>query len=147
MPKDFTPELVAKELKKMNPDLDISNIQEDVDENGKGEFLPVMIGLSVLSGFIFGFIWTAYLFKSVRQQNSSFKAKLFWLLSCIIPFGGVFSTLKIYDALKAEADRKNIKLCGNKAVLAISSVIQPILPVNMIALSILQKNVNKLLEA
>ena len=147
MPKDFTPELVAKELKKMNPDLDISNIQEDVDENGKGEFLPVMIGLSVLSGFIFGFIWTAYLFKSVRQQNSSFKAKLFWLLSCIIPFGGVFSTLKVYDALKAEADRKNIKLCGNKAVLAISSVILPILPVNMIALSILQKNVNKLLEA
>ena len=147
MPKDFTPELVAKELKKMNPDLDISNIPADVDENGKGEFIPVMIGLSVLSGFIFGFIWTAYLFKSVRQQNSSFKPKLFWLLGCIIPFGGIFSTLKAYDALKAEADKKGIKMCGNKAVLAISCVILPVLPVNMIALPILQKNVNKLLEA
>ena len=147
MPKDFTPELVAKELKKMNPDLDISNIPEDVDENGKGEFIPVMIGLSILSGFIFGFIWTAYLFRSVRQQNSSFKPKLFWLLGCIIPFGGIFSTLKAYDALKAEANQKGIRMCGNKAVLAISCVILPILPVNMIALSILQKNVNKLLEA
>ena len=147
MPKDFTPELVAKELKKMDPSLDISNIPVDVDENGKGEFLPVMIGLSVLSAFVFGFIWTAYLFKSVREQNASFKAKLAWLLGCLIPFGGVFVTMRAYDALKAEADRKGLKMCGNKAVLAISAVILPILPVNMIALSVLQKNVNKLLEA
>ena len=147
MPKDFTPELVAKELKKMDPSLDISNIPVDVDENGKGEFLPVMIGLSVLSAFVFGFIWTAYLFKSVREQNASFKAKLSWLLGCIIPFGGIFASLSAFDALKAEADKKGIKMCGNKAVLAISAVILPILPVNMIALSILQKNVNKLLEA
>ena len=55
--------------------------------------------------------------------------------------------MRAYDALKAEADRKGIKMCGNKAVLAISAVILPILPVNMIALSVLQKNVNKLLEA
>ena len=147
MPKDFTPELVAKELKKMNPDLDISNIKADVDENGKGEFIPVMIGLSVLSGFIFGFIWTAYLFKSIREQNASFKAKLVWLLACLFPFGDVIAVLIAFNALKAEADKKGVTLCGNKAILAISCVILPILPVNMIALSILQKNVNKLLEA
>ena len=41
----------------------------------------------------------------------------------------------------------DIKMSGNKAVLVISCIILPILPVNMIALSILQKNVNKLLEA
>ena len=147
MPKDFTPELVAQELKKMNPDLDISNIKADVDENGKGEFIPVMIGLSILSGFIFGFIWTAYLFKSVREQNASFKAKLAWLAGCIIPFGGLFSALKAFDDLKAEADKKGITMSGSKAILAISCVILPIMPVNMIAMSILQKNVNKLLEA
>lgn len=147
MPKDFSPELVAKELKKMDPSLDISNIPVDVDENGKGEFLPVMVGLSILSGFIFGFIWTAYLFKSVREQTKSFKAKLAWLLGCIIPFGGIISSLKAFDALKAEADKKGLKMAGNKAVLAISCIILPILPVNMIALCILQKNANKLLEA
>ena len=147
MPKDFSPELVAKELKKMDPSLDISNIPVDVDENGKGEFLPVMVGLSILSGFIFGFIWTAYLFKSVREQTKSFKAKLAWLLGCIIPFGGIISSLKAFDAMKAEADKKGLKMAGNKAVLAISCIILPILPVNMIALCILQKNANKLLEA
>ena len=147
MPKDFSPELVAKELKKMDPSLDISNIPVDVDENGKGEFLPVMVGLSILSGFIFGFIWTAYLFKSVREQTKSFKAKLAWLLGCIIPFGGIISSLKAFDAMKAEADKKGLKITGNRAVLAISCIILPILPVNMIALCILQKNANKLLEA
>ena len=147
MPKDFSPELVAKELKKMDPSLDISNIPVDTDENGKGEFLPVMVGLSVLSGFIFGFIWTAYLFKSVREQANTFKAKLGWLLGCLIPFGGLFVTLRAFDTLKAEADKKGIKMSGNKALLAISCIILPILPVNMIALCILQKNVNKLLEA
>lgn len=147
MPKDFSPELVAKELKKMDPSLDISNIPVDVDENGKGEFLPVMVGLSILSGFIFGFIWTAYLFKSVREQTKSFKAKLAWLLGCLIPFGGIISAIKAFDALKAEADKKGVKMTGNKAVLTISCIILPILPVNMVALCILQKNVNKLLEA
>lgn len=147
MPKDFSPELVAKELKKMDPSLDISNIPVDVDENGKGEFLPVMVGLSILSGFIFGFIWTAYLFKSVREQTKSFKAKLAWLLGCLIPFGGIISAIKAFDALKAEADKKGVKMTGNKAVLTISCIILPILPVNLIALCILQKNVNKLLEA
>ena len=147
MPKDFSPELVAKELKKMDPSLDISNIPVDVDENGKGEFLPVMVGLSILAGFIFGFIWTAYLFKSVREQTMAFKAKLAWLLGCIIPFGGIISSLKAFDAMKAEADKKGLKMAGNKAVLAISCIILPILPVNMIALCILQKNANKLLEA
>ncbi|MBQ7645602.1 MAG: hypothetical protein IJS84_11330, partial [Spirochaetales bacterium] len=116
-------------------------------ENGKGEFLPVMVGLSILSGFIFGFIWTAYLFKSVREQAKSFKAKLAWLLGCLIPFGGIISAIKAFDALKAEADKKGVKMTGNKAVLTISCIILPILPVNLIALCILQKNVNKLLEA
>ena len=156
MPKDYTPKLVAEEFKKHDPSLDISVIETDPSYNvkeEKTEIIFVQLGLSVLSGFIFGFIWTPMLFKAVKEQTKKFKTVLFSILSCIVPFFGIYSSLQALDALKerAEADGLTIfngkKYLGQKIALIISGICLPLLPVNVVALAILQNDVNKIYEA
>lgn len=156
MPKDYTPKLVAEEFKKHDPSLDISVIENDPSYNvkeEKSEIIFVQLGLSVLSGFIFGFIWVPLLFKSIKEQTKNFKNVLFAILSCVVPFFGIYSSLQALKALKAKADEMGLdilsgkKYIGHMVALIVSGVCLPLLPINVVTLALLQNNVNKIYEA
>ncbi len=150
MPRDYTPELVAKELKALDPTIDVSAIEKDESfavKEEKGEIMFVQIGLFVLSGSIFGFVWLAYLLKSVKEYVSSFKSKIMWLLCALIPFASAFVMPRIFGQLQKQAKEKGIRLVGNKVLYAILGIIFPVMIVNVVALALMQKNINKLYKA
>ncbi len=150
MPRDYTPELVAKELKALDPTIDVSAIEKDerfAVKEEKGEILFVQIGLFVLSGSIFGFVWLAYLLKSVKEYVSSFKSKIMWLLCALVPFASAFVMPRIFGQLQKQAKEKGIRLVGNKVLYAILGIIFPVMIVNVVALALMQKNINKLYKA
>lgn len=152
MPKDYTPLLVARELKKHNPDLDIREIEQecaDQPPEEKGEILFVQIGLTLLSGFLFGFIWAAYLFRSLHELTQK-KGKSAWVLSCFAPFFSLFTVLDAHKRLtalsrqKASGTRVPFAYHARKVVYIVSCLCFPILPLNLPALSLLQHTVNRL---
>jgi len=143
-PRDFTPDILAREFKKMDPSLDISSITEEKEEEEKREIVFVQIALSILSGFIFGFIWAAFLLRSVKRLTGKGKWGLLWLLSCFVPFGGVFVSLYVRRALLRKAESENVPLKISAPLAVILSLLFPILPVNVILLSVLQHKINKL---
>lgn len=153
MPRDYTPERVGKELKELDPSVDLSVIETDEryhEKEEKGEIIFVQIGLSILSGFIFGFIWLAFLFKSVNEfAGKKLKSWLWWLGSCLVPFFSIFTIVKMANKLGLAAKEKGVDF--SKSALIIPSVILtfffPILPINVVALALLQRNVNKLYAA
>ena len=150
MPRDYTPELVAKELKELDPTIDLDAVSKDESfhaKEEKGEILFVQIGLYVLSGTLFGFIWPAFIFKAVRELAGKFMNKTMWALSCFIPFVSAFAMASAYTKLKAVADEKGIKLIGNKVLFIILGILIPVLPLNIIALIIIQKNLNRIYKA
>ena len=154
MPKDYTLALVGKELKKQYPDLDISSVENDNDysKNEKGEIIFVQIGLSILSGFIFGFIWVAYLFKSIKEIVKDFMPKLGFFLSCFIPFIQIVFILKAHSKLRREAQARGMDTLKQPwyaiqmATYIVCSIIFPILPLNIVSLSFLQHYVNDVYE-
>jgi hypothetical protein len=150
MPKDYTPALVGRELKKQYPDLDISSVENDNEysKTEKGEIIFVQVGLSILSGFIFGFIWVAYLFKSIKEIVKDFKSKLGYFISCFIPFIQIVFIMKAHCRLRNEASKRNMRMLRQPwyaiqmATYIALSIIFPILPLNVISLAFLQRYVN-----
>ena len=151
MPKDYTATLVAKELKRYNPDLDISAVEqiESRQTEEKGEIIFVQVGLSVLSGFIFGFIWLGFLLNSVRKLIDGSKAKTagLYFLGILVPFASIAIFLKAQKNLQAQAEKKGIKLKKLNTVHIIFGILLPLAPLNVVSLAILQHNANKLLNA
>ena len=153
MPKDYTPERVGKELKELDPSVDLSVIETDEryhEKEEKGEIIFVQIGLSVLSGFIFGFIWLAFLFKSIGElAGKKLKSWIWWLGSCFVPFFSIFTVIKMTNKLSLVAEEKGVAF--SKSALIIPSVILtmffPVLPINVVALALMQRSVNKLYAA
>ena len=148
LPRDFSPKYVAQELKKSYPDLDISSIEDQMaqETEEKGEIIFVQIGLSVLSGFIFGFVWCAFLFKSLKEFCKKYNVGLWWAVGCFCPFVSVMSIVKAWKVLQEAAQERGVKLIGNLPLLIVLGCLFPILPINVVALALLQKNVNKLYE-
>lgn len=156
MPKDYTPELVGEELKRFDPSIDLSEIQTEKyhEKEEKGEIIFVQLGLTIISGFIFGFIWAAYLLKSLRNFTSKkFKTWAWWLGSCFVPFFSIYTLLKGAKSLRDTACERGVDLMrgsrygATRAALIVSAVIFPILPLNVVALALLQHGVNKLYAA
>jgi len=147
LPRDFTPSILAKDMKESDPTLDISGIEDEQIKEEKGEIIFVQIGLSILSGFIFGFIWYSFLLKSIKELSGKCRRALSWVLSCFVPFAAIYFMLKNHEALLTLAEEKGVKLKGNKAVYIILGIILPILPVNFVSLAIMQSDVNKLYKA
>ncbi|MBQ7408229.1 MAG: MFS transporter [Clostridia bacterium] len=147
MPKDYTPYLVAKELKKHNPDLDISNIEQSelyTADDEKGEIIFVQVGLSILSGFIFGFIWLGYLLKSIKELTKCKCNNLVkWLICSFIPFANIYFTVKMHEQLNQILLPNGKKATGSTALFIILGILFPILPINVVCLSLLQSSVNK----
>ena len=148
MPENFTESCIAREYKKYDPSLDISAIVQDEGEGkeDKGEFVFVQIVLSVLTGFIFGFIWPVFLFKSITEVSNRRLGFLKGAAAVIIPFAGIPVMLSQHKKIKEIADSRNIKLTGRTAVYVITGILFPVLPLNIIALSIMQSDVNKIIE-
>lgn len=143
MPKDFTPAILAREYKNLDPSVDITEIEAEEVKVEKGEILFVQIGLSVLSGFIFGFIWSALLMKSVKSVRAGFKWALPYIISALIPFASIYAVLKMRKEISFSADECGSKVSLPLPLLIASCLIFPILPLNIVALSIMQSGMNK----
>ena len=141
LPKDFTPSILAKEFKAMDPSLDISKIEDNETKAERGEIIFVQIGLSILSFFVFGFIWAGLLMKSVKAYAKGFKPVLAFLVSCFVPFASIFVALKMRKAIvdTCAAKGKTVKL--NQFILILSCLI-PLLPFNVVGLAMLQHGMN-----
>ena len=147
LPKNFTPKVIAEELKRNDPSLDISSaIEADEEKEEKSEILFVQIGLWVLSGSIFGFIWSAFLMKAIKAVSSKFNAALFWIASALIPFASVYALIKMRKAILDAAKESGMDMKISMPLLLAFAVIFPILPVNFVSLAILQHKMNKLNE-
>lgn len=153
MPRDYTPELVAKEFKKMDPSLDIDEYlaqEENQTKHEKGEIVFVQVGLSVLSGFIFGFIWSAFLLRDVKKNTTFTKNGLAWALCCFVPFASAFYMPRLYNQLKAEGQKYDATyLAGRgskllRVVLIVLACLFPLLPLNVVALGLMQFKLNEL---
>lgn len=147
-PRDFTPAILARSLKEADPTLDISAIEaEEEPKAEKGEILFVQIGLSVLSGFLFGFIWSAFLLRAVKELSGKGKVLLSYLVSCLIPFAQIYVLLKQRRALLEAAAARGTSLRISAAALVVSAVVFPVLPLNVVGLAVLQHAANRLYSA
>ena len=144
LPRDFTPAILARQFKEFDPALDISEIEAEEVKTDKEEIIFVQVGLSILSGFLFGFIWTGLLLGSIRKLTGKLKSLPWWLLSCLIPFGQIITIIKLRRLIldKAAEEGKQVKLPLLPLILL--SCVFFILPVNVITLAILQSSVNRL---
>lgn len=145
MPKDFTPECIAKEFKRQNPDLDISQITlEEVDPSRDKEVTFMNCAYWLLSGSIFGFIWSAFQFKSLKNNNKDAlvcgSALLTWALCSFVPFFTIYEISRIYKSIKN--NNPDAKLSSFKWHI-IFGIILPIYPVNVVSIAMLQQDLNR----
>lgn len=147
-PKNFSHREVALELKKQDPSLDISAALEEPEEvEDKTEIIFVQIGLWVLSGSLFGFIWSAILCKTVKNFKSGFKSLLSWILSSFVPFLGIYFMLKAHGAMEERAEALGVKLINAKVLYIITGILLPLLPLNFLGLAVMQANANRIYRA
>ncbi len=147
LPKDFTPAILAAEYKRLDPTVDITEFENYQEKKERAEIIFVQVGLSILSGFIFGFVWSGLLINSLKEFKAKFKMLLPYLVSCLIPFASIYFNLKFRQIILDEAKNIGADVKLSKAALIISSLIFPVLPLNVIGLAILQNGVNKLYKA
>ncbi|MBE6595745.1 MAG: hypothetical protein E7644_08105 [Ruminococcaceae bacterium] len=146
MPRDYTPGILAAEFKKMDPSLDISAMEEESVPEERGEILFVQIGLSILSGFLFGFVWLAFLLRSARRLTGKGSTLLRWLLCSLVPFAAIPVLLRLRAELSEVGKAQGIAVNAPSWLLVLSAVLLPVLPVNVIAAALLQHQINKLYE-
>ena len=149
MPKNYTHEAVAKELKRQDPSL---QIEEYLKENGeeekeKGEILFVQIGLSILSGFIFGFVWVAFLFRSLKSMLDKAWGLGRWLLACFVPFAGVVLCVRAHKRLQALGAENGVQITDKTGWHILFGALFVILPLNIVSLALLQQGANKIMKA
>lgn len=157
MPKDYTPRVLAREMKKDNPELDITEIETNPKyetKEEKGEITFINIGLTILSGCIFGFIWMRYIIKSVKEIScKKFNSFVMWLLSCLVPWLSIYTILKMTSLLRDGATERGIEVLRQpwysivRVVLITLAVLFPVLPVNVVAMALLQRHINVIYEA
>ena len=145
MPRDYSAVLVARDMKKQDPSLDISEIEAEDETVENGEIIFVQLGLWALSGSLFGFIWSAFLISSTKAVKGALNV-LLYIAACFIPFAQIPVVMAMRKAIleRAKNDGVEMKIC--LPLLIALSVCFPIMPVNIITLSILQHKMNKLIE-
>ena len=70
-----------------------------------------------------------------------------WFVTCLIPFASIVTNIKIHRELKEKVKEAGIKLWGSEALYIITGIVLPILPVNIVALAFMQRDINKLINA
>lgn len=148
MPRDYSARIVAEELKKDNPQLDISayiaNAESEKEE--KGEIIFIQIGLSVLSGFIFGFIWVGVINSYLKKLLPRYNSVGMWFLMSLVPFVSIVTNIRTHRQLLNKAKAVGVKLWGSRLLYILTGIVFPILPLNIIAMSFLQRDINKLVN-
>lgn len=144
LPRDFTPAILARQFKELDPTLDISEMETEEVKPEREEIIFVQVGLTVLSGFLFGFIWTGLLLGSVRKLTGKLTTLPWWLLSCLVPFGQIFTVIKLRRLILAQAQETGKQISLPLLPLILLSCVSFLLPLNIITLAILQNAVNKL---
>ena len=148
MPKDYNHAEVAKAFKRMDPSLDISGYVVEEEKEEKSEIVFVQVALSVLSGFLFGFIWVGMLLHAVGKLAGARKNNvLFGILACLVPFFGIWLLLKRHGELAEAAKARGLALRSRKAAFIVSGILLPVLFANVVALAIFQHDVNKVYAA
>ena len=84
----------------------------------------------------------------LKRQKKNITKKgclpLRWIIASLLPFGGIFVALKLRKELIAAGEQKGAKIKLPVAALVISGIVLPILPVNVVALAMLQGAANKI---
>ena len=147
MPKEFTHKNVAKELKRQDPNLDISSVLDEKEEKPeKSEIIFVQVALWVLSGGLFGFIWHSLTMRAFNKLGLK-HAWLHGILCAIVPFYSIYFAVKAYKKLEELAKERNVTLQKNKLAVILLSAFFPILPINVAGLALIQHNLNKIYGA
>ena len=146
MPRDFSPAVLAREFKAMDPSLDISEYENANEKTERSEIIFVQVGLTILSGFVFGFIWIAVLMGAVKSVAKQFKRIVAFVASCFIPFAQIVYLLKMRSLMIEAAKERGLELKIPKLPLILISCIFPVLFVNIPALAMLQHGMNKIFE-
>lgn len=131
LPKRFSTEEIASSFEKMGADtknIVIDDAKEDEDKGKDSVFVNLFLWL--LSMGLFGFIWQAFVIKKAESTIGKKDSFLQWILCSIIPFYGAFYLMRTAKALNF----KRVPLY------LISGIIFPILPFNIIGLSLLTKD-------
>ena len=144
MPKDFSAHIVAREFKRFEPELDITKFEENVPPVDRQEIIFVQVGLTILSGFIFGFIWTGMLLGASKQYTQKKGNLVKWFLACMIPYGSIFVTLKLHKQLNDAAKEREVHIKNKTILLIASCLVMPLLGMNVVALGILQNDLNRI---
>ena len=144
MPRDFTPAILAREFKEMDPSLDISAFENAEEKRERSEIIFVQVGLTILSGFIFGFIWLGILIKSIKSFEKKFPSVITYIASCFIPYAHIICVLKMRKTIIGIAEEKGISVKIPKLPLILFCCIFPVLFVNVPALAGLQHGMNKI---
>ena len=144
MPLNFTPHLLAKEFKEMDPTLDISAFETAEPKRDRSEIIFVQIGLSVISMFSFGFIWLGVLLRGIKSFRKNFRCIPAFLVSCFVPLAQVVYVLKLRREILEIASEKGIDMKISKLAVVIPCFILPVLFVNIVSLSVLQHAMNKI---
>ena len=145
MPRDYSAILIAREMKKNDPSLDISQIEAEDETVEKGEIIFVQLGLWVLSGSLFGFIWSAFLIGAAKAVKGGLNV-LLYIAACFIPFAQIPVIIALRKAILERAKKDGVEMKINLPLLIALSVCCPIMPINIITLSILQHKMNKLIN-
>ena len=144
LPRDFKSVILARELKALDPSLDITVFEEKEEKQERGEIIFVQIGLSILSGFLFGFIWVGLLFRAIKGYCKRFPAVIGFLLSCFVPFVQIFYLLRARKEILAVAAEKGITVKIPVLALVLPALACPVLFINVISLAVLQNGMNRI---
>ena len=104
----------------------------------------MQVGLSVLSGFIFSFIWAGMLLSAAKAYTKKGLTALKWLAACLVPFGGIVISVMVHKQLIAAARERGVTIKDKTLFLVLSGLVLPVLGVNVIALGILQSDLNRI---
>ncbi len=144
LPKDFTPDILAAEYKKMDPSIEIDPELLKPAKEERGEIIFVSVGLTIISGFIFGFVWLAQILRAIKNFGRKLFSTLGFVVCCFIPFASAIYSLKLRKHILAAAKENGVAVKINPVVLVISSLILPLMFINVIALGMFQSAINKI---
>ena len=143
MPKDYSPKLVAKSLgleKEYNANRHLFNDEETKEPLFEDESLIVNVGLWVLSGSIFGFIWRKGIISSVNTFATKKLSIVHWIISILVPPYTAFILFKVSKDIDAKCKEYNIK----SSPLSVLHIILCLMGLSVISYSMLQSKLNKL---
>ena len=144
MCKNYEPQEIAEQLGMSDVYEQKKNLFPVVNKKEeKSENVGVNIGLWVLSGSIFGFIWSYGMRNRVNEFSDKKIGIIHWILSILIPPYGAYLYICLGKKIKSECDRLGISCKDYSVVYGVFGF----LFLNFVPLAILQSKLNKIYKA